>query len=71
MKRLYRHLVDGYDKGAALRQAKLDLLNQFGDKALNGNLQVSIPQHTFRFRKTTFRFDRESAQQVWRSRLAH
>lgn len=34
MKGLYRHLVDGYDKGAALRQAKLDLLNQFGDQAL-------------------------------------
>ncbi len=34
MKRLYQHLVDGFDKGAALRQAKLDLLNDFGDQAL-------------------------------------
>ena len=34
MKRLYSHLVAGYDKGAALRQAKLDLLGQFGDQAL-------------------------------------
>lgn len=34
MKRLYQHLVDGSDKGAALRQAKLDLLKEFGDQAL-------------------------------------
>jgi CHAT domain-containing protein len=34
MKRLYRHLVDGDDKGAALRQAKLDLLKDFGEQAL-------------------------------------
>jgi CHAT domain-containing protein len=34
MKRLYQHLIDGYDKGAALRQAKLDLLLRFGDQAL-------------------------------------
>ena len=34
MKRLYQHLVDGSDKAAALRQAKLDLLNDFGDQAL-------------------------------------
>jgi CHAT domain-containing protein len=34
MKRLYQHLVDGDDKGAALRAAKLDLLEQFGDQAL-------------------------------------
>jgi CHAT domain-containing protein len=34
MKRLYQHLIDGYDKDTALRQAKLDLLNQFGDQAL-------------------------------------
>jgi CHAT domain-containing protein len=34
MKRMYQHLVDGYDKGAALRQAKLDLLNDFGGQAL-------------------------------------
>ena len=33
MKRLYQHLVDGYDKGSALRQAKIDLLKQFGDQA--------------------------------------
>jgi CHAT domain-containing protein len=34
MKRLYQHLVDGYDNGTALRQAKLDLLKEFGDEAL-------------------------------------
>ena len=34
MKRLYQHLVDGEDKGAALRKAKVDLLNEFGDQAL-------------------------------------
>ncbi len=34
MKRLYQHLIDGYDKDTALRQAKLDLLNQFGDQAV-------------------------------------
>ena len=34
MKRLYQHLVDGDDKGAALRQAKIELLQQFGDQAL-------------------------------------
>jgi len=34
MKRMYQHLADGRDKGAALRQAKLDLLNEFGDQAL-------------------------------------
>jgi len=34
MKRLYQHLVDGDDKGAALRKAKLDLLMQFGEQAI-------------------------------------
>src|SRR6185295_5111714 len=34
MKRLYRHLVAGSDEGSALRQAKLDLLKEFGDQAL-------------------------------------
>src|SRR5215467_5490180 len=34
MKRMYQHLADGADKGAALRQAKLDLLKEFGDQAL-------------------------------------
>jgi len=34
MKRMYQHLADGSDKGAALRQAKLDLLKEFGDQAL-------------------------------------
>jgi CHAT domain-containing protein len=34
MKRFYQHLVDGFDEGAALRQAKLDLLEEFGDQAL-------------------------------------
>lgn len=34
MKRLYQHLVDGENKGAALRQAKLDLLKEFGEQAL-------------------------------------
>jgi CHAT domain-containing protein len=34
MKRFYQHLVDGQDKGSALRQAKLDLLQKFGDTAV-------------------------------------
>ena len=34
MKRFYQHLVDGFEKGSALRQAKLDLREQFGDQAL-------------------------------------
>lgn len=34
MKRFYQHLVDGSDEDAALRQAKLDLLKQFGDQSL-------------------------------------
>ncbi|OFW45250.1 MAG: hypothetical protein A3J28_14590 [Acidobacteria bacterium RIFCSPLOWO2_12_FULL_60_22] len=34
MKRLYQHLVGGDDKGTALRQAKIDLMKQFGDQAL-------------------------------------
>ena len=29
MKRFYQHLIDGNDKGTALRQAKLDLLEKF------------------------------------------
>jgi CHAT domain-containing protein len=34
MNRLYEHLTAGLDKGTALRQAKLDLLQQFGEQAL-------------------------------------
>jgi len=34
MKHFYRHLVDGQDKGWALRQAKIDLLGEFGERAL-------------------------------------
>ncbi len=34
MKRLYQHLIDGYDKGAALRQAKVDLLKEFAGQAV-------------------------------------
>jgi len=34
MKRLYWHLADGEDKGSALRQAKLDLLKEFGEEAV-------------------------------------
>jgi CHAT domain-containing protein len=34
MKRFYGHLAAGDDSGSALRQAKLDLLEQFGDQAL-------------------------------------
>lgn len=34
MKRMYQHLADGDDKGAALRQSKLDLLKEFGIQAL-------------------------------------
>jgi CHAT domain-containing protein len=34
MKRMYQHLAHGSDKGAALGQAKRDLLKEFGDQAL-------------------------------------
>ncbi len=34
MKRFYEHLMNGLDNGAALRQAKLDLLRKFSDQAL-------------------------------------
>jgi CHAT domain-containing protein len=34
MEQFYRHLVNGTDKGAALRQAKLDLMERFGADAL-------------------------------------
>jgi CHAT domain-containing protein len=34
MKRFYQRLAVGSDKGSALRQAKLDLLAQFGEQAL-------------------------------------
>jgi CHAT domain-containing protein len=34
MRRMYEHLIEGADKGAALRQAKLDLLREFSDQAL-------------------------------------
>ncbi|MGO9273431.1 MAG: CHAT domain-containing protein [Terriglobia bacterium] len=34
MKRLYWHLADGEDKGSALRQAKLDLLKEFGEETV-------------------------------------
>ncbi|MHB8656231.1 MAG: CHAT domain-containing protein, partial [Terriglobia bacterium] len=34
MQHFYRHLADGEDKGTALRNAKLDLIKEFGDQAL-------------------------------------
>jgi CHAT domain-containing protein len=34
MKRFYQHLANGIDKGRALRQAKLDLLQEFREQAL-------------------------------------
>ena len=34
MRRFYEHLINGLDNGAALRQAKLDLLQEFMDQAL-------------------------------------
>jgi len=34
MKRMYQHLAGGDDKGAALRQSKLDLLKEFGNQAV-------------------------------------
>jgi CHAT domain-containing protein len=34
MKRFYEHLASGTDTGSALRQAKLDLIQQFGDQAI-------------------------------------
>jgi CHAT domain-containing protein len=33
MKRFYQHLIDGYDEGAALQEAKLDLLREFAGQA--------------------------------------
>ena len=32
MKHFYQHLAEGQDKASALRQAKLDLLEQYGDQ---------------------------------------
>jgi CHAT domain-containing protein len=32
MKYFYTHLSEGMDKASALRQAKLDLLSDFGDR---------------------------------------
>jgi CHAT domain-containing protein len=34
VKRFYEHLADGDDKDASLRNAKLDVLGQFGEQAL-------------------------------------
>lgn len=34
MKHFYRHVADGQDKGSAVRQAKIDLLVEFGEQAL-------------------------------------
>jgi CHAT domain-containing protein len=34
MKRFYRYLVGGFEKGAALREAKLDLIKEYGPRAL-------------------------------------
>jgi len=34
MKRFYRYLVVGHEKGAALREAKLDLIKEYGARAL-------------------------------------
>jgi len=34
VKRLYQHIVSGQEKGVALREAKLDLIKEFGDHAL-------------------------------------
>jgi len=34
IKQFYRYLATGMDKGSALRQAKIDILAEFGDKAL-------------------------------------
>lgn len=33
IKQFYKNLADGMDKGSALRKAKLDLMNKFGDQA--------------------------------------
>jgi CHAT domain-containing protein len=33
VQKMYQHLADGDAKGVALRQAKLDLLKEFGDQA--------------------------------------
>ena len=34
MERFYRHLADGEDKGSALRHAQMDLLAEFGNRAV-------------------------------------
>jgi len=34
MERFYRHIADGEDKGSALRHAQMDLLAEFGDRAV-------------------------------------
>jgi CHAT domain-containing protein len=34
MRRFYRHLLEGEDKASALRQAKLELIHEFGTAAI-------------------------------------
>jgi CHAT domain-containing protein len=34
MERFYRHIADGEDKGSALRHAQMDLIAEFGERAL-------------------------------------
>src|SRR5262249_6791151 len=36
MNRFYRHLAQGLERGEALRQAKLDLIQEFGEQAAPG-----------------------------------
>jgi hypothetical protein len=34
MERFYRYIADGEDKGSALRHAQMDLIAEFGERAL-------------------------------------
>ena len=34
MERFYRYIADGEDKGSALRHAQMDLIAEFGDRAV-------------------------------------
>ncbi|MHB8656304.1 MAG: CHAT domain-containing protein, partial [Terriglobia bacterium] len=57
MQHFYRHLADGEDKGTALRNAKVDLIKEFGDQALpfywagfvmvgDGSKSISVSGHS-------------------------
>ena len=59
MQRFYRHLAEGYEKGLALRQAKIESVTEFGEQAVpfywagftltgEGNNPISLPGRAIR-----------------------